>query len=188
MMTLTVEDDIAFIELAQRGDRAAFGELVRRYQKRAYAVAYGLVGNRDDALELAQESFAKAYKAMDRFETGMPFYPWLYRIVKNTCLNHLSRRKRRGETSLDGMMEDGQDFAARHDGPESIAGRAELRDRIAGAMRVLTDPHREILTLRHIEELSYAEIAGVLDVPKGTVMSRLLAARRSLREALDRAG
>lgn len=187
-MTLTVEEDIAFIELAQRGDRAAFGELVRRYQKRAYAVAYGLVGNRDDALELAQESFAKAYKAMGRFDPAMPFYPWLYRIVKNTCLNHLNRRRRRGETSLDGLMDDGQDFATRHDGPETHAHRTELRDRISAAMCVLSDPHREILTLRHIEELSYTEIAEVLDVPKGTVMSRLHAARRSLREALESAG
>lgn len=184
-MTLTVDDDTAVIELAQRGDRAAFGELVKRYQKRAYAVAYGLVGNREDALELAQESFAKAYKAMGRFDTGMPFYPWLYRIVKNTCLNHLNRRKRRGETSLDGMMDDGRDFAAGHDGPEKLAHRSELRGRISEAMQVLNDAHREILTLRHIEELSYAEIAEVLDVPKGTVMSRLHAARRSLREALE---
>jgi RNA polymerase sigma-70 factor (ECF subfamily) len=188
MMTLTVEDDTAFIELAQQGDRAAFGELVRRYQKRAYAVAYGLVGNREDALELAQESFAKAYRAMGRFDTAMPFYPWLYRILKNTCLNHINRRKRRGETSLDGLMDDGQDFATRHDGPEKLAHRTELRDRISESMLMLNDNHREILTLRHIEELSYAEIAEVLDVPKGTVMSRLHAARRGLREALERAG
>jgi RNA polymerase sigma-70 factor (ECF subfamily) len=187
MMTLTVEEDTAFVELAQQGDRAAFGELVKRYQKRAYAVAYGLVGNRDDALELAQESFAKAYKAMDRFDTTMPFYPWLYRIVRNTCLNHISRRKRRGETSLDGMMAGGKDFPTRHDCPEKHAHRSELRERITVAMQLLTDPHREILTLRHMEELSYAEIAEVLEVPKGTVMSRLHAARQSLREALERA-
>ncbi len=187
-MTLTVDDDTAVIELAQRGDRAAFGELVRRYQKRAYAVAYGLVGNREDALELAQESFAKAYKAMGRFDTAMPFYPWLYRILKNTCLNHIHRRRRRGETSLDGMMEDGHDVPAGGDGPETHAHRSELRWRISEALLRVNDAHREILTLRHIEELSYAEIAEVLDVPKGTVMSRLHAARRSLREALQCAG
>jgi len=185
MMTLTMEDDTAFVELAQRGDRAAFGELVKRYQKRAYAVAYGLVGNRDDALELAQESFAKAYKAMGRFDTAMPFYPWLYRIVKNTCLNHINRRKRRGEWSLDGMMEDGKDFATANDGPETLARRSELRGQIGAAMLLVSESHREILTLRHMEELSYAEIAEILGVPKGTVMSRLHAARRSLREALD---
>lgn len=186
-MTLTIEDDTAFIELAQQGDRAAFGELVRRYQKRAYAVAYGLVGNREDALELAQDSFAKAYKAMDRFDPAMPFYPWLYRIVKNTCLNHLNKRKRRGEVSLDGMMETGRDFSTGRDGPEEFAGRRELRRRIALGLARLGDAHREILTLRHVEELSYAEIAEVLEVPKGTVMSRLHAARRSLREALEHA-
>ncbi len=184
-MTLTAPDETTFIEQAQQGDQAAFGHLVKLYQRRAYAVAYGFVGNRDDALEIAQESFVKAYKAMNRFDTTMPFYPWLYRIVKNTCLNHIKKRKRRGETSLDGLMDKGVDFATKRRGPRAKAGVAELRDSIAVSMRGLSPSHREILTLRHVEELSYAEIADVLDIPKGTVMSRLHAARRSLRDALE---
>lgn len=183
-MTLTASDDVSFIEQARRGDRAAFGELVKRYQRRAYAVAYGLVGNRDDALELAQESFVKAYRAMGRFNTEMPFYPWLYRIVRNTCLNHLKKRSRRSEASLDGMMAQGTDFPAADRGPAESAGADELRRRLARSMQRLTGPHREILSLRHIDELSYEEIAQVLEVPNGTVMSRLHAARRALREAM----
>jgi RNA polymerase sigma-70 factor (ECF subfamily) len=184
MMTLTASDDVLFIEQARKGDHAAFGELVKRYQRRAYAVAYGLVGNRDDALELAQESFVKAYRAMGRFNTDRPFYPWLHRIVRNTCLNHIKKRSRRGEFSLDGMMADGRDFATDERGPAESAGADELRRGLSRAMQRLSAPHREILTLRHVDELSYEEIAQVLEVPKGTVMSRLHAARRSLREEM----
>ncbi len=183
-MTLTAPDDTEFIVQARQGDRAAFGELVKRYQRRAYAVAYSLVGNRDDAMEIAQDSFVKAYRAMGRFDSELPFYPWLYRIIRNTCLNHIKKRSRRGESSLDGMMEQGTDFASANRGPSETAGVDELRVRLARCMRALSESHREILSLRHVEELSYEEIARVLEVPKGTVMSRLHAARRALREAM----
>lgn len=183
-MTLTAPDDTAFIEQARQGDRAAFGELVKRYQRRAYAVAYSLVGNRDDAMEIAQDSFVKAYRAMGRFDSELPFYPWLYRIIRNTCLNHIKKRSRRGESSLDGMLEQGTDFASPGRGPSEAAGADELRQRLGRCMCALSEPHREILSLRHVEELSYEEIAGVLGVPKGTVMSRLHAARRALRDAM----
>ena len=177
-------DEAAVLLEAQRGDQAAFGALVRVYQRRAYAIAYGFVGNRDDALELAQESFARAYKAMPRFKAGLPFYPWLYRIIKNTCLNHLQRRRRRGETSLDGLMDSGYDVAAADGGPARDASLGDLRQAIAAAMQQLSPEHREILLLRHFENLSYTEIAECLEVPKGTVMSRLHAARGKLREVL----
>ena len=116
-MTETTYDEQAVLLDAQRGDRAAFGQLVRTYQKRAYGIAYGFVGNREDALELAQEAFVRAYKAMARFDPRLPFYPWMYRIVKNTCLNHLKKRKRRGETSLDGMMASGYEPVSKGRGP-----------------------------------------------------------------------
>jgi len=184
MITETTFDEQTVLLDAQRGDRAAFGQLVRTYQKRAYGIAYGFVGNREDALELAQEAFVRAYKAMARFDTRLPFYPWMYRIVKNTCLNHLKKRKRRGETSLDGMMASGYEPVSKGRGPEGHAALDEMRGAIGEALQRLTDDHREIVTLRHIHELSYAEIAGCLDIPEGTVMSRLHAARKSLRKAL----
>jgi RNA polymerase sigma-70 factor, ECF subfamily len=184
MDAATFDESAALLD-AQRGDRAAFGELVRVYQRRAYAIAYGFVGNRDDALELAQESFARAYKAMPRFKAGLPFYPWLYRIIKNTCLNHLQRRRRRGETSLDGLMDSGYDVATADGDPARHAALGDLRQSIAVAMQRLSPEHREILLLRHFEDLSYTEIAECLEVPKGTVMSRLHAARGRLREVLS---
>lgn len=187
MMTLTTQDETTFVAQAQSGDPAAFGELVKIYQKRAYAVAYSFVGNREDALEIAQEAFVKAYRAMSRFDTDLPFFPWLYRIVRNTSLNHIKKRNRRGETSLDTLTTSGVDFAAKGRGPAARASLSELRDRIAIAMERLTEPHREILTLRHVHEFSYNEIADCLDIPRGTVMSRLHGARRSLRESMESA-
>lgn len=183
-MDATTFDEAAAILEAQQGNREAFGSLVKAYQRRAYYIAYGYVRNREDAIDLAQESFARAYRAMERFDTDMPFYPWLYRIVKNTCLNHIKKKKRRGETSLDRLMESGYDASAGNTTPETTATLRETRDGILEAMERLSDDHREILILRHFQELSYAEIAQCLGVPQGTVMSRLHGARKRLRDEL----
>lgn len=173
------------IESAQQGDRAAFGQLVTIYQYRAYSVAYGFMGNREDALEMAQESFVKIYKAIERFDLGMPFYPWLYRIVKNTCLNQIKKKKRRGESSLDSMMASGRDFASSTRGPESRATLTELKSTLAESLNRVSANHKEIIVLRHLHELSYAEISECLDIPHGTVMSRLHGARKSLKKVME---
>lgn len=185
-MNGTTFDEAAVALRARNGDRAAFGALVRTYQRRAYVAAYGFVGNREDALELAQEAFAKAYKAMGRFDARLPFYPWLHRIVRNTCLNHLKKRRRRGETSFDRMVEHGFDVKAPGPDGNRAAALDELRETIGKAMAALSPEHREILMLRHFQELSYAEIAQCLGIPDGTVMSRLHGARRALRAQLTK--
>lgn len=184
IMTQVAFDEQAAIAEAQRGDRVAFGQLVKNYQQMAYATAYGFVGNREDALELAQDSFVKAYRAMERFDTSMPFYPWLHRIVRNTCLNHIKKRRRRGETSLERLRESGVQFRSNTGRPDRQAGLDEIRGAVGEALEGLEDDHREIIILRHIHGLSYAEIADCLDIPKGTVMSRLHAARRKMRDLL----
>ncbi len=178
-------DEAAAIAAARRGDQAAFGSLVRAYQRRAYAAAYSIVGNREDALEVAQESFVKAYRAMDRFDTAMPFYPWLYRIIRNTCLNHIKKKKRRGEQSLESMMEKGFDVQNHGRSAREQAELSDLKTEIQDAIAQLSPDHQEILRLRHFLELSYAEIAECLDVPQGTVMSRLHAARKQLKAVLE---
>ncbi len=185
MVDAATWDEAAVLGDACLGDRQAFGVLVRRYQRQAYAVAYSFVGNREDALELAQESFARAYKAMDRFDSTLPFYPWLYRIIKNTCLNHLKKRNRRGEVSLEGMQESGFDVASATESPDNSLHRHDLRAKLSAALATLPGEHREILVLRHFQELSYREIAECLGIPQGTVMSRLHAARKNLRVRLD---
>lgn len=178
-------DERRTIERAQNGERAAFGDLVKHYQKRAYSIAYGFVGNREDALELAQDSFVKAYKAIHRFDLRMPFYPWLYRIVKNTCLNHIKKRNRRRESSLNFMMESGRDFPSPRKGPDHKAILGELKGAVEYGLSTISQHHREIIVLRHIHEKSYSEIADCLEIPHGTVMSRLHGARKSLKKAME---
>lgn len=179
-----VFDETAAVLAARNGDQVAFGSLVRAYQRRAYAAAYGYTGNRDDALELSQEAFVKAFRAMGRFDTAMPFYPWLHRIIRNTSLNYLKKQRRHGETSLENLMASGFDARTPDPDPRGNAELADLRAAIAGAMARLSSEQREILHLRHFMELSYQEIAQCLDIPPGTVMSRLHAARKSLRRVL----
>lgn len=178
-------DEEAAIAAAVRGDSAAFGQLVRAYQRRAYAVAYSYVRNRDDALELAQDAFVQAFRAMHRFQAGRPFYPWLAMIVRNKCLNHLKRRKRRGEQSLDALVDGGYDPADPEASADGPAHQHALEDQIRQALEQVSPQHQEILRLRHLMELSYAEIAKTLEIPQGTVMSRLHAARKALRQVLD---
>lgn len=179
-----VEESVLVSE-ARNGDRAAFGALVRLHQRRAYAAAYSILGNSEDAVEVAQEAFVRAFRAIDRFDPKMPFYPWLYRIVRNACFNHLRKRRRRAEVSLQLLMEEGYD--ATHDGrsPEEAAELEELKRSIREAMKTLSPEHQEILRLRHFLELSYSEMAECLHIPQGTVMSRLHAARKALRAALE---
>jgi RNA polymerase sigma-70 factor, ECF subfamily len=185
MMDQITYDEQEIISAATRGDRLAFGKLVRRYQRRAYAAAYTLVRNREDALELSQDSFVKAFRAMKRFDESMPFYPWLHRIVRNTSLNHLKKKKRRGESSLDCMMESGFDAKDMAKTPVDVANRSELLQHIEHAMEELSADQQEILRLRHFMELSYGEIAAALEIPQGTVMSRLHSARKKLRFILE---
>ncbi len=179
-------DEKTVITAARGGDRTAFGALVRAYQRRAYAACYSMVGNREDALELAQESFVRAFRAMSRFDPAMPFYPWLYRIIHNTCVNHLKKRGRRRETSLDEMLHNGFDLPDPGARPDGVAALQDLRNRIQRALAHIPPEQAEILRLRHLLELSYAEIAQWLKIPTGTVMSRLHAARQHLRRELEK--
>lgn len=178
-------DEAALLVAAREGDKAAFSTLVRQYQRRAYGVAYHFVGNREDALEVAQEAFIRAYRAMDRFDVHMPFYPWLYCILKNTSLNRIKKRKRRAESSLDALVDVGYEIEDSGQSPDEAASNGDVRDAINMAMAHLSDDHREILRLRHMLDLSYSEIALHLGIPKGTVMSRLHGARKLLREKLE---
>lgn len=175
----------AVVADARKGDREAFGALVRAYQRKVYVTAYGLVGNREDALELAQEAFVRAFRAMHRFDPGMPFYPWLHRIVRNACFNHQKKKRRHGETSLEALAASGHDVASPVASADRTAGLGELRERLSRGLAALSAEHREILVLRHFQELSYAEIALCLGIPQGTVMSRLHAARRALRHEVE---
>lgn len=169
---------------AQAGDRRAFGELVARYMQRAYYVALGLVGSHDDALDLSQEAFVRAYRARASIDPDRPFYAWLYQIVRRLCFNFLrdrSTRRRKLQEATPWLADLASAAAA---DPARAAERAELRGRLEAAIETLAEREREVLILREFEGLKYREIADLLGIPIGTVMSRLYTARRNLAERL----
>ena len=176
-------DESALVRAAQGGDTAAFGEIVRRYQRAIHRVAYGLTRNASDADDLAQEAFVRAYQAIGRFRVGEPLYPWLARIAMNLAFSLHRRRKRRPETPLEPLVEAGQQWGV-HDDPADHAARSDQEAHLHACFEQLSHEHQAVLVLRVVEELSYEEIARVIGVPIGTVMSRLSRARTELRSRL----
>jgi len=174
----------------KQGDRAAFDRLVERVRGRAFHTARSLVGSRDDALDLTQETFMKVFRARDTFRDGEPFLPWFHRILRNTCFSFLRKNGRLSKRSLSAMGSNVEDDGPDYDlideapGPEARTEKTERADLLHQSFEGLSTRDREILTLRHFQELSYKEIAETLDIPQGTVMSRLFHARRRLRERL----
>lgn len=152
-----------------------FEHLLAAHMSRAHRVALGYLGHEQEAREAAQDALLKAYRARDRYDPKRPFYPWFYRIVKNTCLDAISRRKHRAVPGLDDER-----VAGPTESPGERLDQHRAVQKMKRAMGRLSDEHREVLTLRHFEGLSYAEIASLLDVAAGTVMSRLYRARRAL--------
>jgi RNA polymerase sigma-70 factor (ECF subfamily) len=174
-------DERAWILRCQRGEAAAFEPLVKRYMRRAAVFALGWSGNYEDALELSQEAFTRAYRAIRRFDPDRPFYPWFHRILRNLCINHIGRARHSREVELDDQMP----LAAQEVSPAERAERGEIRSVVRSAIGRLSAQDREILVLREFQDQSYAEIAEILQIPKGTVMSRLHHARRRLRIELE---
>ncbi len=180
----------ALVLRAREGDRQAFGDLVTRYMRRAYYQALGLVGSHEDALDLSQEAFARAFRARRSLDPERPFYAWLYQILRRLCFNFLRDRRTRTQklaAAAGWLAEEASARAAAGD-PSRIAIRAELRARVAAAIDALPDREREVLVLKEFEGLRYREIAELLGIPMGTVMSRLYAARRRLAATLGEDG
>jgi len=162
----------------------AFREHVEKHKRRAVNAAMRIVGNQQDALELSQEAFAKAFFAFDRYDSAKgAFYTWFYRILANTCTTFLRRKARARKRMGARVPLDGVATTCPSD-PSQIAERDESKRALWAAITRLAPQHREIITLRHFDELSYQEIADVLGCPLGTVMSRLFEARRRLRKEL----
>ncbi len=182
--------DGELIEKTRSGDRAAFQTLVERYQRRIYAVAYGLLGNREDALDAVQEAFIKAYRSLDRFKGKSSFYTWLYRITANTAIDLGRKASRRDEIEFREEIEQDEEkgnypIAPSAEDPASRLMKKELGELIDGAIQELPHEQRTAIVLREIEGLSYREIAEVMRCSQGTVMSRIHYARKKLRELLE---
>ena len=176
-------DEVDLVRAAQRGDTVAFGELVRRYQRAVYRVAWGLTRNASDADDLAQETFVRAYQAIGRFRVGEPMFRWLARIATNLAFSLFRSRRRRPETPLEPLVEAGRQWGVEDD-PEAHAARREGERHLQEAFDGLKPEHQAVLVLRVVEDLSYVEIASALHLPIGTVMSRLARARVELRARL----
>ena len=174
------EEEAGLLRAAQGGDPAAFGELVRRYQRPVYRVAYALTRNASDADDLAQETFVRAYQAIGRFRVGEPLFPWLARIATNLAISLFRRRKRRPETPIEPLIEAGRQWGAEDDPARGVEEDERARH-MQAAFAELKPEHQAVLALRVIEEQSYEEIAATLRVPVGTVMSRLSRARAELK-------
>lgn len=172
---------------AQAGDTEAFGELVKRYMRRAYFAALGLVGSREDALDLSQESFARAFRARQRIDPDRPYYTWHYQILRRLCFNFIRDRKSRRDKlkAAQGWLSDNASWRAACNDPQAQAQRKRTRQQVQAAIGRLGRNDREVLVLKEFEGLKYREIAELLGIPIGTVMSRLYAARQHLAAAIE---
>jgi len=173
------------VKRARKGDLDAYDELVKRYQERIYATVYHMTSNHEDANDIAQEAFIKAFQALKSFRGGSSFYTWLYRIAVNKTINFLKQRRNKNHFSLNDL-----DFNAEHD-PDLVAlisdktphreiGLSELQKKLNEALMQLSEPHRMVVVLHDVQGQSHEEIAEIMDCNIGTVRSRLFYARQQL--------
>lgn len=163
------------LELVRKGNREAYQIIVSRYMKRAYYIALGFVKNHQDALDISQESFIKAFRKIKIFNIQKPFFPWFYRLMKNLCLDHLKRSSRIKEIPLEEihvLREERED--------------KEIKEVLWRGIERLPFEQREVIILRYFQQLSYREIAEMIDKPMGTVTSSLYYAKKRLKETIGK--
>lgn len=183
---MRITSDAQAIELCQAGNRAAYGYLVEQYKERAYYSALGYVRSHDAALDLSQDAFVRAFRAIKRFDPTKKFFTWYYQILRNLCLNFIRDKKRhaRSFSEIDEgeikRLSDESEDAAR------LAEQNEMKKALWAAMDDLKPHEREIIVLKDFQDMPYKEIADLLNIPIGTVMSRLFNARRALKAKLER--
>ena len=180
------DDDLIRATLA--GDEGAFRELVERYKGRAFGVAVGIVGDGDEAMDVVQDYYVKAYYKLKEFRFGANFYTWFYRLLVNQAIDRWRKSSRSSEVRFDESWLSGDESPpgsfAYPKNPEEVAADRELGEALQRAIAALPEHHRAAILLREVEGMAYEEIASVLSCSVGTVMSRLHYARRKLQEAL----
>ena len=182
-MSTDKESDISLIRRAKRRDQGAFDELVVRYQQQIYFSVIRIVLNREDANDVVQDTCVKAFKNLDRFDEKYGFYTWIYRIGVNTALNLVQKRKNR-EDYLEHRDEDDTFNPPDTEDPDNEIEHREFKEHVQDALNKLSPDMRSVFVLRVYDELSYKEIAEVMNISTGTVMSRLNRARTTLKKYL----
>jgi RNA polymerase sigma-70 factor (ECF subfamily) len=180
---LEESDDSFLMAETQAGNQVAFKLLVDRYKQKAYYIALGLVGDHDDASDLSQEAFIRIYNARKSYDRSRPFFSWFFTILSNLARNHLKKRVVRQEFARHARDE----YDPKQNSPTApdvFIEANETRTAVWAAIDKLSFDHREVIILRHFEDMPYDEIARLLDIPIGSVMSRLYYARKKLRELL----
>lgn len=187
---LAPTEERTLVRQAQNGDLGAYDELMQRYQERVYATIYHMTASHEDANDLAQEAFIKAFRALKSFKGDSSFFTWVYRIAVNKTINFLKQRKKRSQMSLNDL-----DFNAEHDPglialisektPRRDLNLAELHEKLNEALQKLSHVHRLVVTLHDVQGLSHDEISKIMDCNTGTVRSRLFYARQQLQAYLS---
>ena len=188
--TAVSAEEKALIERCKRGDLAAFNDLVRKYEKQVYNFAYRLTGNYDDANDVAQDAFLRVFNAIGSFRGDASFSTWLFRITTNVFLDERKRAKAHPQASLDEYLELGESSVTRQiedpsPTPEVVLEESERAQILSKAVSELPEYQRAMVTLYHGQQKSYEEIAEIMDLPIGTVKSRLNRARLALKEKLS---
>ncbi len=181
---MTREQEAQIVRRVLQGDVNAFEKLVTEYEKAVYAIALRMTGNAEDAADMTQETFIKAYNSLQSFRGDSKFSVWLYRIASNVCLDFLRSRSRKPTVSLSVEDDEGEetelDIADESQSPEQLLERGLTRDAVRRGLEALPPDYRQILLLREIQGLSYEEIADTLSIEVGTVKSRIFRARKRL--------
>jgi len=172
------DDDNTLMSQLKKGKVKALEGLVNKYKKQAYSIAWGYVYNADDAYDISQEAFVRVYQSAATFDESRKFFPWFYSIVANLSKNFLRQRRTGDAAAID--LDKVAHLIPDTDTPESSLLASEQKERLFSALRKMSFKHKEIINLYHFRMMSYDEIAVLLNIPKGTVMSRLSNARRNL--------
>jgi RNA polymerase sigma-70 factor (ECF subfamily) len=181
---------VELVKRCQAGDPNAYNELVTRYRNKAFTMIYGMVQNEQDAWDLAQEGFLKAWRSIHRFKGESSFYTWLYRIITNVTIDSLRRKGIHGESEFDDRIVSANVDPGSRTTPSSVPPphekleQGEIKQRINEAMAKLSPEHRAVIMMKEIEDLQYSEIAEILKCSIGTVMSRLFYARKKMQSLL----
>ncbi len=186
-MSLQAEVEVELVRKVKAGDPRFYEPLVRAYEGPGLRVAMGMMGNREDAQDALQEAFVKVFRNLSKFDMKRSFGPWFYQILRNQCRDMLRSRQSRGKHEVQDERLEYRPAGTRYD-PERARQKNAAKDLLWDGLSRIGDEHREILVLKELQSFRYHEIAEILDIPEGTVASRLFHARRALKDALTEMG